>query len=74
MATEKPVLDRIEERLRREEAQRAEVVQRHAGELAVIDKHIAALQALVANWASLTPDQVFGALKAAGFNPRVDLD
>lgn len=71
---EPTLLDRMRDRLQKEQAHREEVAQRHASELEQIDKRLAALQSVVDNWNSLTSDQTFAALKMAGFNLRVDIE
>lgn len=69
-----PLLDRLKDRLSAELRQRAEITQRHASELAGRDARVAALQSAIAGWHSMTPDEIFAALDAAGLRPRVDVD
>lgn len=70
MAT--PMKDALVHRLAQLQDQRAKVVQTATAKVAELDKWLAALTSLLANWDTLTIDQAFAAADQAGLHIRID--
>ena len=61
-----PLKDKLQARYVALQAQRAELLTRHTGELATLDGQIAALRTLAQQWDTMTVEQALTALEQTG--------